>query len=232
MNKFFRMAALSLGMAALIAASGSSANATFSYSTTVAIDAAGTGSTSSNVTGITATTGVVGGITENGFAVTAGNTTISLLGTSRTGFFIPGTDTLDLTDVRAVSTTSSLPGDSFTIGYTINLLLTNNGPPDVGTAASTTLPIHGRLTVVAASTGSGQIFNFIFAPSSGTVNVGGVTFTGGVDSYSPPTINGAFGSIGGTVTAAVPEPGSIALLGCGLAGAFGIFRRRKAKLAA
>jgi len=230
MKKFFRMAALSLGMAALIAASGSSANATFSYSTTVSIDPPG-GSSATTPGGVTiapATPITIGGVTETGFSARFGNTIVSLYGTARTGFFVPGTNTLDLADVAAISTTSTPPGDSFTVGYTILLNLTNDGPPP----STLPLTIKGRLTVSGASTGSGTITNFIFPPSSGTVNIGGVSFSGGVDSYSPPTINGAFGSIGGTVTAAVPEPGSIALLGCGLAGAFGLFRRRKAKLTA
>jgi len=207
------------------------ARADFSYSTAIAFDPTGTGSTSSGVA-IAPVTVTVNGEPENGFSATLGGTTISMLGANRGGFSVPGISTLSFADIKATTTTSAanpLVGDTFDIGYTLSITLTNSPPP--GSAASRTLSLSGRLSVINVNVGSGEITNLFFAPNSGTVNFGGISLTGAVNQYAAPTINDAsFGSISGRAVAAVPEPGSLALLGLGGAGLAAMYRRKaKAK---
>jgi len=228
------MVAVALAGVAMLALTGS-ARASYGYSTTIAFDPAGTGSTSPGVT-ISAATLVVNGETENGFSATLGGTTITMVGANRTGFSVPSLNTLSFADIQALTTTAPgtdpLVGDSFEIGYTLSITLTNSPPP--GGPGSVTLPLHGRLTVSNVNTGNGVIDNLFFAPNSGTVTFGGISLTGSVNQFTAPTINDAsFGGISGRALAqAVPEPGSMALLGLGGAGLATMYRRRKAKASA
>jgi len=87
--------------------------------------------------------------------------------------------------------------------------------------------------------------NIVFDSSSATTNVslaapppGVELIRTGTESFTTGTLTGGnaytliFSSSALTSARAVPEPGSLALLGMGFAGAYGLFRRRKAKLAA
>ncbi len=67
-------------------------------------------------------------------------------------------------------------------------------------------------------------------PSVSSFLLGGASFVLSDSSVTPPAVGGGIGSFSVLVTAAaVPEPTSLALLGMGGAGAFGLFRRMKAR---
>lgn len=208
-------------LALLLSAAG--AQAAFMYDTTVTFSPAGTGGTSSGVT-ISPVTTMVNGVNETGYLATFGGTSIELLGASRSGFSVPGNDTIDAADLVATSTTSAgTTGDSFTLGYTLNLGLTNNPPP--GSAGSQSLPVSGVLTMSDVNTGNGTITNAFTTPTSGNLDAGGVSFSAGIDTYSPPTINGSPNSFGGFVDASpVPEPACATLM---VLGALPLLRRSR-----
>jgi hypothetical protein len=194
---------------------GQRASASFDYSTAVTFN----GGTPGGVTSSPITLDiVVGGVsrTETGIAVKFGGTEVDFLGASRTGFSVPGTDTLDFVTVRIISSTTPPPSDSFSFNYSVGITLTNNGPP--GTNASILIPFTGTFTGTGVNTGNGTFTNTFTSPTSGSVILGGVLFTGALEAYSPATVNGSLGSLGGSVVASVvPEPASIAMLGMGLA---------------
>jgi len=220
-------------LAALAVASSlfmsSRANADFSYITTVSFQPAGVDGTSAGVT----TTPNLPTFSTTGTA-SFGNTILTLTGVSRGGFFVPGTDTLNFADVNVTTTAPrGGAGDSFSVGYTLNIALTNTGPPSgPGFLETRDLRLSGVVTFSGVNQGAGTVTNMFMAPSMGSVVVGGITFTGAANASSPPTINGTGGSIGGTVVAAVPEPASMAMLGVGGLGALVMFRRRKAMASA
>jgi len=217
-------------LAALAVASSlfmsSRANADFSYITTISFQPAGVDGTSAGV----ATTPILPTFSTTGTA-SFGNTILTLTGVSRGGFSVPGIDTLNFADVNV--TTSAArggAGDSFSVGYTLNIALTNT--PSPGTLETKDLRLSGVITFSGVNLGAGTVTNMFMAPSMGSVVIGGITFTGAANASSPPTINGTGGSIGGTVVAAVPEPASMAMLGVGGLGALVMFRRRKAMASA
>ena len=184
--------------------------AVFDYDTTVTFSPAGVGGTSAGVT-LTPASMMMNGVNENGYVATYGGSSIELLGTA-SGFFVPGLDTLDEADLVATSTTPAGPaGDSFTLGYTVDLTLTNNPPP--GSAGSQNLAVSGILTISDINTGNGTVRNTFTTPTSGDLGVGGISFDASIDTFSPPTVNGSSGSIGGDVQATpVPEPTCASLI--------------------
>jgi hypothetical protein len=194
---------------------GQRASASFDYSTVVTFN----GGTPGGVTSSPITLDiVVGGVTrtETGIAVKFGGTEVDFLGATRTGFSVPGTDTLNFVTIRIITSTTPPPSDSFSFNYTVGVTLTNNAPP--GTNASLLLPFTGTFAVTGINTGAGTFTNTFTSPVAGSVTIGGIIFTGVVNQFSPPTVNGSLGSIGGDIVATVPEPASIAMLGMGLAG--------------
>jgi len=210
-----RFAAWTALSAVAILMMGDQAHATYTYSTVVTI-----------------TTPSGGGLTVNNtatgasamFSTTPGNTTtINLLDVALKGpFFVPGTTTLETADISLTSTTPIGPtGDTFSFNYTVNLTLNNLQPPGPGSNASQTFPVSGTITVTNLNVGNGTVTNVFNTPTAGTVNIGGITYTGaiglnsnGTNAFTPPTVNSSnFGGIGGFVIAAVPEPASISMMG-------------------
>jgi len=222
-----RFAAVTALSAVAILTMGARAQANYSYSTAITITTPpGGGLTISNPAG--------------GPTVTFGNTSITLLNTSHGPFFVPGSTSLDLTDIQLTSTNPVGPtGDSFSFNYNVALTINNLAPP--GTNDSRTFTVSGTITLTNINAGNGTVNNVFNTPTSGTVVIGGVTYTGaigqnpnGTNAFTSPTVNSPnnFGSIGGFVTAAaVPEPASIGIMGAGLLGVagLGLARSRKAK---
>jgi len=209
--KIHRTAGLmALALAASLA-SGGRAYATFDYSTALTITSVSGGGTFTN--------------TATGGSAVLDGTTLTLTNVTRTGFAVPSVNTANIGDVAVTSTTAPPATASFTVGYTDVVTLTNNGPP--GTNANGPVTVSGVLTVNQVNTGTGIITNIYNAPSTVTATIGGVILTLNASSFGNPTVNGASGNLGGTITAAVPEPSSVALMGIGLVAAVGVSVRRK-----
>jgi len=204
-----------LGLLALAFAAttglGGNAYATFDYTTSLTILSTTGGATFSN--------------TATGATATLGGTTVTLTDVSRTGFIVPSANTVNVGDVAVTTTTVPPTTESFTINYRDVFTLTNNGPP--GTNATGSFPLTGTLTINSVNTGTGVVTNIYNSPTSASGVLGGILFTGAVDNFGFPTINGASGNFGGTITAAVPEPSSVALMGIGVVAAIGLAARRR-----
>jgi len=194
---------------------GDSARASYNYATSLSILSVSPGGTITNGT--------------TGANVVVGGTTLFLSNVARTALFVPGANTLNIGDVAVTTTTASPAGDTFTVTYQDVFSLTNTPPP--GTSASQNFTVTGVLTLTGINTGNGTIVNNYNAPTSGSFTLGGVGFTGSADNFGNPTINGAPGSLGGTIITtfnAVPEPASFVMLGLGIGG-IGLLGFRKAR---
>ena len=223
-----RLASLTALSSAVLLGTGDRSHASFNLSTLFDnVTVTGTALPTTITTEASGTT--AGGITftNGGVLITVGGTTIGLLNEGRTGFVVPGTDSINVGDIVVRTTTAPPPSDTFNINYRDSLTLTNVPPP--GTAAtSMPLPFTGTLAFNMINTGQGTITNAFTSPTSGSVAVDGVLFTGGVTTFASPTINGSGGSLGGIVTAVVPEPSSVALTSMGVV-ACGLYFRRGPK---
>jgi len=212
-----RYAILGALVCALSLFSGNRVQASYNYSTSLAITSQSAGVTPTNST--------------TGFTAVFGGTTVTVGNVARTGFTVPSDSTVNIGDL--VITTTTAPGaqgqgDSFTIGYSDVVTLTNVPAP--GSAGNGSVTITGTLTFTNISTGTGQVSNS-YIVSSGTTTAGTIPFTVSGVNFGNPTINGPGGSLGGRIVAGVPEPASVVMLGLGL-GALGLVGLRRRFLSA
>jgi len=142
-----------------------------------------------------------------------------------------GTDIVPL-DVNANSNTGTV--DTVNTTFTLTLLVTdfptlNGATPSPGTPNPATFTFNGTITGTIGD-GSSLLDILSFAPQSGPV--AGENYTISYGAFAPPGL-ASDGRLTLVVRArAVPEPGSIALLGMGGVGALGMFLRRRARASA
>lgn len=151
-------------------------------------------------------------ITPSFTTANIGGTTITLVPGSRTG--LTGTNYVSFGDLT-LSSNSSTP-DTINLPYTLTVLINNpSGPGTPGTFS-----ITGELSGMVSSTSS-TLSNTYTSVTPPLETIGGAVFTVSVGTpgvpdlfYSPPTVNGQQGALGGIISGQtlVPEPGIVALL--------------------
>lgn len=130
---------------------------------------------------------------------------------------------------------------SDTLGFTVTV---NLAIKDVASGITKTFTFNGTISATVSENASGAgLANFNtdpFGSQSQTQTIGGISYqvttVPGKQFHAPGAPSGLNpGEQGGysfhvlATTATVPEPGSMALLGIGLIGAFGVYRRRTAR---
>jgi len=182
-------------------------------------------------------------LVPSGNGVLAGNLTVEVfrdIQTQSLDFLYQVTNTT-AAGSNAIITDTSMTNFGMGSNFTTRVGDSNNGAPGFatpGTVAATTVSRVPTSTIdfTFDTTGlaSGQTSNVIFIRTNanafnnfGTATLNG-TFNGGTGNDSIST-NGVFQP---TTTAAVPEPGSVALCGFGLGavGAVQLFRRRRSQV--
>lgn len=155
---------------------------------------------------------------------TSNNSSVLFLTGSDTSASADGLGT-DVVLANLDLTSSSATDDAFNAPYTIIMNLT-----DDASSASGQLTFTGTLTGTArgGATPQANINNTFDNPQTQSITLGGVEYVVTIGPYVPPGPQGSGqrGSIGAHVTA-IPEPGSLALLGAGALPLVGLLRRRK-----
>lgn len=176
---------------------------------------------------------LLNGVTPEGNTFTTpGGTTVNL-GNIAAGPFTVGSP-LSANVGNIGVTTTSTAGDSFTVNYTINGTLTNNGQ-------TITASVTGTLTFTSIITASGAYGGIITNSYNPPFSVGPSPPTGGAifnitvqsagSNFSAPGVasTDAFtGSFSAIITSSVvPEPTSVVMMGLGVVGVVGLARRHR-----
>jgi len=228
----FRLAAWTLGLAGLLSLAAPSARAEFfEYTTTVTIDTtAGSFTPAASI--------IVNGVTTASITTPNGNQLIlnSLNSTPAIPHINGGGLGADI-GVLNLNANAAFASETLGVNFTMTVTITDYAgalvvPPTAGPNPNpVTFTFTGRI--------GGQLGNFqsnldllTFAPSPSSAGVGGAQYIVELKNFASPGTD-QDGRLTLHVTAAVPEPSSVAMLGLGGLGALGMFRRsRKAKASA
>jgi hypothetical protein len=219
MNRMKISALAAVASAALVAGK---ASASFIYTTSFN----GTGYTASNGD----TVGVLN-IPGSGTVFTifspinGSTTTFSLTDVTRSGYYVPGTDSANFGDYTITTNGTAGPtGITDTLFLTDQVTLTNVPTPGTaGSASVTAFPIE--IDLANLNSGNGTVGLSFDGTTSGSTTAGGINFTVTANTLSTPTVDGSGGNVGGVIAASVPEPASLGALAVG--GLLTLRRRRR-----
>lgn len=213
-----------LGLTSLLATASSSQAEYFEFTTTVSISPTPGTYTPSGAT-ITNTGG-----TSASFST--GNNSVSLTAADSNPSppHLNGSLGTSITPLTLTAATGAI-NENVAFDFTINLTITNYTTLTTPTAGSSgTISLSGRLGG-SLGNGAADLSLLSFANSPQTIQIDNELYSISLKSFGSPTLDtggqlqlSVSSVVGGR---AVPEPGSFALIGIGVVGAFGIYRRRK-----